>query len=76
MRDKIMNILKNVRPDADFDTSDDFVSDGFLDSFDVISLVSELDSSFGISIDGAKITPENFSTLEKIADLVRENGGA
>lgn len=45
-----------------------------LDSFDVINLVNELDSTFGISIDGVDVLPENFSSLESIIGLLKKNG--
>lgn len=45
-----------------------------LDSFDVVSLVSDLDSTFGISIDGVDIVPENFSSVDSIINLLKKNG--
>ena len=41
---------------------------------EVIELVSELDSTFGISIDGVDILPENFCSVEAIAALLVKNG--
>ncbi len=73
---KIMEILKEIRPEFDFSTSENFIEDGYLDSFDLVTLVSELDSVFEISIDGLDIVPENFETVEAIANVVRKNGGA
>lgn len=73
--EKIMEILKGIRPEFDFSTSEDFIEDGYLDSFDLITLVSELDEVFGISIDGLDIIPENFMSAETIARVVRNNGG-
>ena len=74
--EKIMEILKEIRPEFDFSTSENFIEDGYLDSFDLVTLVSELDSVFEISIDGLDIVPENFETVEAIANVVRKNGGA
>ena len=45
-----------------------------LDSFDVVTLVSDLDSTFGISIDGMDILPENFATVDAIIELLKRNG--
>ena len=73
--EKIMDILKELRPEFDFSVSKDFILDGYLDSFDVVSLVSELDETFDISIDGADIVPENFCSLEAIAAVIEKNGG-
>lgn len=73
--DTIKKILEEIRPEFDFATSEDFIEDGYLDSFDLVTLVSELDSTFGISIDGLDIIPENFVSVDAIADMVRKNGG-
>jgi acyl carrier protein len=51
----IPEILKEIRPEFDFTTSSDFIGDGMLDSFDVVTLVSTLDKNFGISIPGTEI---------------------
>ena len=72
---KIMEILKEIRPEFDFSTSENFIEDGYLDSFDLVTLVSELDSVFEISIDGLDIVPENFTTVEQIIAVVNKNGG-
>ena len=72
--DKIIKILSEIRPEFDFTKSEDFISEGLLDSFDMISLVSELDKEFGISIDGVDIIPENFINLKAIAALLAKKG--
>lgn len=74
MRNTIIGILTDLRPEFDFTQSSDFIEDGLLDSFDVVALVSELDSRFGISIDGMDILPENFASIESIEQLLKKNG--
>ena len=51
-----------------------FIEEGILDSFDVINLVTALDSEFGISIDGTDVLPENFSSVNAIVMLLKKNG--
>ena len=72
---KVLDILKDIRPEFDFSDGRGYVDEGMLDSFDIITLVSELDSVFNISIDGLDILPENFNSLNSIMTLVRNNGG-
>lgn len=75
MIQQIIDILQGIRPEFDFSaTSNDFIEAGMLDSFDVITLVTELDEKFAISIDGVDVMPENFASLEKIEALLRKNG--
>lgn len=75
MKEQIIRILTELRPEFDFTQEGvDFIEEGMLDSFDLITLVSELDNSFEISIDGVDILPENFSSVEAIAQLLIKNG--
>jgi len=64
--------LKQIRPEFDFTTSQDFIGDGMLDSYDVITLVAELDQTYGISIPGIEIVPENLRNIAAIEQLVRK----
>lgn len=73
--EKIYEILQNLRPEFDFKTSKDFIEDGFLDSFDVVSLVSDLEAEYDCIIDALDILPENFNTVEHILAVVKKSGG-
>lgn len=70
----IAEILKEIRPEFDFTTSNDFIAGGMLDSFDMMTLVSALDKQYGISIAGTDIVPENFKNLRAIEALLRKSG--
>lgn len=75
MQEQIIKILTELRPEFDFAQEGvDFIEEGMLDSFDMVNLVSELDATYGISIDGVDILPENFSTVEAIMALLVKNG--
>ncbi len=71
---RIVEILKSIRPEEDFTGATDFIEEGLLDSFDVVTLVSELDGAFRISIEGVDIVPENFRNLESIQSLIAKYG--
>jgi acyl carrier protein len=70
----VAEILKEIRPEFDFAASGDFIADGMLDSFDMVTLVAALDKNYGVSIQGTDIVPENFQNLQTIAALLRKNG--
>lgn len=75
MKKKIIRILTEIRPEFDFtDESLDFIEEGMIDSFDVVTLVDALDTEFNIVIDGVDIVPENFSSIDTIANLLIKNG--
>ena len=72
--DKIYEILNDLRPEFDFRESKNFIEDGLLDSFDIVTLVSELEEKFDIMIDALDIVPEKFESVEAIAELIKKNG--
>ncbi len=75
MKEKVIKILTELRPEFDFTQEGvNFIEEGMLDSFDMVNLVNDLDSTFGISIDGVDILPENFATVESIEQLLKKNG--
>ncbi len=76
MKNKIIGLLTEIRPEFDFSADVNFIEEGMLDSFDVILLVTALDKEFGISIDGMYIRAENFTTVDRIISLLNKNGVA
>ena len=75
MKEQIIKILTELRPEFDFAQEGvNFIEEGMLDSFDMVNLVNDLDSTFGISIDGVDILPENFGTVDAIEQLLKKNG--
>ena len=66
MVDRLLAILEEIRPEHDFTNSRNFVEEGLLDSFDIVTLVAALEEEFDISIDGEDVTPENFENLKTL----------
>lgn len=71
----ILEILQKNCPETDFESSTDFIEDELLDSFDIMSIVCDLEEEYGIEIDGADILPESFCSVEQIKELIRGSGG-
>ena len=70
MQNEILDMLTNLRPEFNFSASTNFITDGLLDSFDIVALVSMLEEKYSIKIDGLDIIPENFSDTAQISALV------
>ena len=70
--EKLIQILQEIRPDIDFENETGLIDEGLLDSFDVVSIISELDDAFGVQIRISELDPENFNSAEAIWNLVQE----
>lgn len=70
MRDELIEILEQIRPDVDFENEDNLITDGILDSIDVVSLVGEIDEEFDVQIHVEDLTPDNFNSVDAIIALI------
>jgi D-alanine--poly(phosphoribitol) ligase subunit 2 len=72
MQNRIIEILDSIRPDVDFANEKKLIDDGLLDSFDIVSIISELNDEYNISIRVTELKPENFNSIEAILNLVEK----
>ena len=70
-RAELMEILEETRPEIDFETETALIDDELLDSFDIISIVSEINDTFDISINVNDLQPENFNSVDAILALIQ-----
>lgn len=68
--EELLNILKDLHPDVDFTTETDLIGDEILDSLDIVTLITEINSTFDVNIPAEEILPENFCSAEAIFALI------
>lgn len=68
--EKLYEILNDIRPDVDFQTEDKLIDNGILDSFDIITIVSEINDAFDVEINVADLVPENMNSSKAMWELV------
>ena len=68
--EKLIAILTSLHPDVDFENNDALIDDGILDSLDIVSLVTEINSEFDVTIPAEEIVPENFNSAKALMELI------
>ena len=68
--DRIIEILKSVHPEVDYETESGLIDKRIFDSFDVVTLVGELMDEFDVEITAEHMIPENFNSAQAIYNLV------
>lgn len=68
--DQLLEILEGLHPNVDFEKEAALVTGGILDSFDIVSLVTELNDTFDIEITASDLVFENFDSAAAILALV------
>lgn len=68
--DEVIDVLRDVNEDPDYEHSTTLVDARELDSFDILSIISALDDEFDISIPAKDVVPENFNSAQAIHAMV------
>lgn len=71
MKEKVLAILKGVKKGVDYENATALIDGGILDSFDIISIVSDLNEEFNVDIMPDELEPENFNTVDAIVALIK-----
>ena len=69
--EELMNILSERHPDVDFEKEERLVEDMILDSFDIVSLISEINEEFDVTITAKDMIPENFNSAKALYALIQ-----
>ena len=70
--EELLNFLKELHEDVDFEAEENLVDDGILDSLDIVTLITEINDAFDVSIPAEEIIPENFNSAAAIWSLIEK----
>lgn len=68
--EELLDILHELHPDVDFETTENLIGDKILDSIDIVSLVAEINDAFGVEVPAEEIVPENFNSARALWDMI------
>lgn len=68
--DELLEILLDLHPEVDYDTEDGLIDNGILDSFDIITIISEIADAFDVVVPAKEIIPENFNSAQALWDMI------
>ena len=70
MKDRLIELLGDIRPEIDFEEETDFLDNGLLDSLDVANILSSICDEFDLDIGFDELKKENFNSIEAMLDLI------
>ena len=70
----IKDLLHQLHSDFDYDSSDDFVSDGLIDSIDMQELFALIEEEYNVELAGTDLAPQNFVSYDSIRELISAHG--
>lgn len=66
----LLEILTGLHPEVDFETCKTLIDDKILDSFDIVTLISDISEEFDITIPVDEIVPKNFNSAQALYDMI------
>jgi acyl carrier protein len=69
--DELIQILESINPDVDYRKETNLIDGKILDSFDIITIISEINEEFDVAIPAEEIIPENFNSAQKLYELIQ-----
>lgn len=69
---ELLSILQDIHPEIDYENEKNLIDNGIFDSFDIVTLISEIATNFDIKVPANEITPDNFNSLEAIMALLEK----
>lgn len=69
-REQVLAILKEIKPTKNLENVTDIIEKGYIDSFELMSLVANLSEKFGVEITVEELIPENFNSVDAISKMV------
>lgn len=68
----LIKILKELHPEVDFESCTTLIDDKILDSFDIVTVISEINEEFDVVIPAEEIVPENFNSAKALYALIKK----
>ncbi|MBO6138144.1 MAG: acyl carrier protein [Lachnospiraceae bacterium] len=68
--ERLLELLKEVKEDVDFENEEALIDDHILDSFDILQIISTLNDEYDISIPATEIIPKNFNSAKAMLEMV------
>lgn len=69
--ERLLEILNDIKEDIDYEKIEDLVDGEYLDSFDILQIISEVEDEYGISVPASEINPENFNSVKGLWDMIQ-----
>ncbi len=70
--EQLLELLKEVKSDIDFEKEKGLVDEGLLDSLEIVTIIASIEEKFGIEINPDDIDPDNFQSAEKMWGMIEK----
>ena len=68
--EQLIELLQELHPEIDYETEEGLVDNGILDSLDIVTLITDINDAFDVSIPAEEILPDNFNSAKALWDLI------
>lgn len=73
--EELIELLREVRDDVDFEGIQTLIDDSVLDSFDILQIINLIDEKYDISIPAVEVVADNFNSAEAMLRMINRLKG-
>lgn len=71
--EKFIKFLEDIVAGVDFENCTTLIDDKILSSFDILTIVSEIEDEYDVELSPADLIPANFNSAKALWELVESN---
>ncbi len=71
MYERLLAILEEIQPEADYETCTTLIDDQYFRSLSIIALIAEIEEEFDVTVPATEIIPENFNSAQAMLSMIR-----
>lgn len=68
--EELLEILEGIVPGIDFEKCTTLIDDHILESFAILTLVSEIEDTFDIEVSSGELRPDNFNSVAGLWKMI------
>lgn len=69
--ERLYEILEDIQPDVDFETTEHLIDNHILSSLSILSLIAELEDEFDVTVPAVEIIPANFNSAKAMWNMIQ-----
>jgi acyl carrier protein len=68
--EKLLEILKSLHPEVDYMSCENLIDNKIIDSFDIITIITEISNEFDVAVPPEEIIPANFNSAQALQMMI------
>lgn len=70
--EQLLELLVEIKEDIDYENITNLVEGEYIDSFDILQIISAIEDAYDVSIPASEINPNNFNSVQGLWEMIQK----